>query len=331
MLVRLTTACGITGWGECYGATVGPAAMAAVAADVFARHMEGESPENLELMFRRVYSAGFSQRPDPTVMGAFSGLEIACWDILGKARDRPVWALMGGRINDRLRAYTYLYPGAGEDPAQFWNDPEANARAAARAVAAGWTAVKTDPAGPYTIRGGHQPALSDIDRCIEVARAIRGAVGTRADLLIGTHGQFTAAGAIRLARALEPFAPLWFEEPVPPDDPAAMARVALATALPVAAGERLTTRAEFAALLRAGAAATSAMACGSSGGTGSSYHSGRQDSIARPSRIAPAAVNWPCVPNRMSARSPTAARIAVQKATEREMSDSAGWCPPRRV
>ncbi|MBK5927612.1 enolase C-terminal domain-like protein, partial [Rhodobaculum claviforme] len=215
LLVRVTTACGITGWGECYAAAVGPAAMTAVIEDVFARHMAGESPENIELMFRRVYSSGFTQRPDPTVMGAFSGLEIACWDILGKARDRPVWALMGGRLGDRLRAYTYLYPAPGEDVAAFWTDPEANARAAARARDAGWTAVKTDPAGPYTIRGGHQPALSDIVRSAAMAAAIRDAVGERTDILIGTHGQFTAAGAIRLARALEPHAPLWFEEPVP--------------------------------------------------------------------------------------------------------------------
>jgi len=61
-------------------------------------------------MFRRAYSSGFTQRPDPTVMGAFSGLEIACWDILGKARNRPVHALLGGKMNDRIRSYTYLYP-----------------------------------------------------------------------------------------------------------------------------------------------------------------------------------------------------------------------------
>ena len=85
--MRLGTACGITGWGEVYAATVGPEAMRAVIADVFARHMADEDPANIELMFRRVYSAGFSQRPDPTVIGAFSGLEIACWDILGKAQD----------------------------------------------------------------------------------------------------------------------------------------------------------------------------------------------------------------------------------------------------
>ena len=116
IFVKLTTDDGIVGWGEVYAATVGPEAMRAVIADVFARHMEGESPENVELMFRRVYSAGFSQRPDPTVMGAFSGLEIACWDILGKARGRPVHALWGGRLRERLRSYTYLYPGEGRGP-----------------------------------------------------------------------------------------------------------------------------------------------------------------------------------------------------------------------
>ena len=78
-------------------------------------------------MFRRAYSAGFTQRPDPTVMGAFSGLEIACWDILGKARGRPVHALWGGRMRDRLRTYTYLYPEPGEDPAGFYKDPDASA------------------------------------------------------------------------------------------------------------------------------------------------------------------------------------------------------------
>ena len=95
--------------------------------------MAGESPENVELMFRRVYSAGFSQRPDPTVMGAFSGLEIACWDILGKARDRPVHALWGGRLRERLRSYTYLYPGPGEDPATLLQRPRRLGRLRARA------------------------------------------------------------------------------------------------------------------------------------------------------------------------------------------------------
>ncbi len=266
IFVKLTTACGITGWGEVYAAAVGPDAMRAVTEDVFARHMQGENPENIELMFRRAYSSGFTQRPDPTVMGAFSGLEIACWDILGKARDRPVWALLGGRTNDRLRAYTYLYPGPDDVLPAFWNDPQAAARAAVARVEQGFTAVKFDPAGPYTIRGGHQPSLLDIDRSVAFCSAIREAVGTRADLLFGTHGQFSTGGAVRMAKALEPYQPLWFEEPVPPDNVAAMARVAGATSIPVATGERLTTKAEFAPILRNGAATILQPATGRVGG-----------------------------------------------------------------
>ena len=252
VFVKVTTDDGITGWGEVYGATVGPAAMRAVILDVFERHMAGESPESIELMFRRAYSAGFSQRPDPTVMAAFSGLEIACWDILGKARNRPVHALWGGPTRERLRAYTYLYPGPGEDAAAFYGDPDAAAATAARLVAAGFTAVKFDPAGAYTIFGGHQPTLADLDRSEAFCRAIRAAVGGRADLLVGTHGQFTPSGAIRLARRIAAYDPLWFEEPLPPDAPLDFARVAAQSPVPIAAGERLTTLADFATLVRAG-------------------------------------------------------------------------------
>ncbi|MEL6799728.1 MAG: mandelate racemase/muconate lactonizing enzyme family protein [Pseudomonadota bacterium] len=265
-LVKLTTDTGLTGWGECYASSVGPEAMRAVIADVFARHMAGESPENIELMFRRAYSAGFTQRPDLTVMGAFSGLEIACWDILGKARDRPVWALMGGRLNERVRGYTYLYPLPHHDTRAFWISPEMAAEAAANAVSRGFTAVKFDPAGPYTIRGGHQPAQSDITRSVAFCKAIREAVGDRADLLFGTHGQFTPGGAIRLGQAIAPYQPLWFEEPVPPDDVPGMARVAAGQPVPVATGERLTTMAEFQAVLAAGAASILQPALGRAGG-----------------------------------------------------------------
>ena len=252
--VKLTTDDGITGIGECYAATVGPKAQNAVIEDVFRRHMAGENPENIELMFRRAYSAGFSQRPDPTVMGAFSGLEIACWDIIGKARQRPVWALLGGRMNETVRSYTYLYPRPDEDAADFWVSPDRAAEAAARAVAQGFTAVKFDPAGPYTIRGGHMPAMTDIIRSVAFCKAIREAVGDSADLLFGTHGQFSTGGAVRLGRAIEPYDPLWYEEPVPPDDLVGLAEVARQIRIPVATGERLTTKSEFALALRAGAA-----------------------------------------------------------------------------
>lgn len=266
ILVKLTTDTGISGWGECYASSVGPEAMCGVIEDVFARHMQDESPENIELMFRRVYSSGFTQRPDLTVIGAFSGLEIACWDILGKARKRPVWALLGGLMNESIRAYTYLYPLPHHDISTFWTSPEMAAESAADAVARGYTAVKFDPAGPYTLRGGHSPAMSDIALSVEVCKAVRDAVGNKADLLFGTHGQFTTGGAIRLAKALEPYTPLWFEEPIPPDNVAQMARVATSTSIPVAAGERLCTKAEFAPILREGAASILQPALGRAGG-----------------------------------------------------------------
>ena len=266
IFTKLTTDNGIAGFGEVYASTVGPKAMTAVIEDVFERHMLGEKPENIEAMFRRAYSSGFSQRPDPTVMGAFSGLEIACWDILGKALDRPVHALLGGLVNHRVRSYSYLYPRADDDPDEFWHDPYRSAECAAEMVELGFTAVKFDPAGPYTIQGGRQPSMKELERSAAFCRLIREAVGHEADILFGTHGQFSTGGAIRLGRRLEEFDPLWFEEPVPPDNAEAMAKVARALTVPVAAGERLTTKSEFAALLRCGGAEIVQPASGRSGG-----------------------------------------------------------------
>jgi len=252
ILVKVTTDTGINGWGECYASSVGPDAMKHVIRDVFERHMQDENPENIERMYRKVYSSGFTQRPDLTVIGAWSGLEIACWDILGKDRDRPVYALIGGLMNERIRAYSYLYPLPHHSIQDFWISPEGAAESAVDLVNRGYTAVKFDPAGPYTMRGGHMPAMSDISLSVAFCKAIREAVGDKADLLFGTHGQFSTPGAIRLGQAIEPYLPLWFEEPVPPDNIAEFQNVANAVRIPVATGERMTTRAEFTAALRAG-------------------------------------------------------------------------------
>jgi L-alanine-DL-glutamate epimerase-like enolase superfamily enzyme len=240
--------------------------MRAVITDVFTRYFLNENPENVERMFRRTFSSGFTQRPDLTVMGAFSGLEIACWDILGKDRDRPVWALLGGMMNERVRAYSYLYPMAHHDVSKFWTNAEWNAESAADLVARGYTAVKVDPAGPYTMRGGHHPALSDISMSVEFCAAIRAAVGDKADILFGTHGQFNTDGAIRLGKAIEPYNPLWYEEPIPPDNLLEFANVARAVNIPIATGERMTTKAEFGTLLRTGGASILQPALGRAGG-----------------------------------------------------------------
>lgn len=266
IIPKLTTDTGVVGYGECYATTVGPKAMKAVIRDVFERHMANENPENIELMFRRVYSSGFTQRPDLTVIGAWSGLEIACWDILGKDRDRPVYALLGGRTNDRIRAYSYLYPLPHHPLPDFWASPDMAAESALALVAQGYTAIKFDPAGPYTMRGGHMPAMGDITLSVAFCKAIRDAVGDRADLLFGTHGQFSTGGAIRLGQAIEPYNPLWFEEPIPPDTVGEMVKVANKVRIPIATGERLTTKTEFASVLRSGAATILQPALGRAGG-----------------------------------------------------------------
>ena len=266
ILVKLMTNTNVVGWGECYASSVGPKAMTTVIEDVFERYFLDQSPENIELMFRRTFSSGFTQRPDLSVMGAFSGLEIACWDILGKERNRPVWALLGGKINESIRAYSYLYPLENHDLKSFWTSPEDAAESASDLVSRGYTALKFDPAGPYTMRGGHQPALSDIELCVSFMEEIRAAIGNRADLLLGTHGQFTTSGAIRLGQAIERFNPLWFEEPIPPDNLLEFQKLARSLKVPIAAGERLTTKYEFATLLRSGGISILQPALGRAGG-----------------------------------------------------------------
>jgi len=266
IFVKITTDSGISGWGECYASSIGPEAMKVVIKDVFERYFLDESPSNFEKMFRRTYSSGFTQRPDLTVMGAFSGLEIACWDILGKQFDCPTWKLLGGKINDRIRAYSYLYPLDHHDLNSFWTSPEMAAESAISLIEKGYTAVKFDPAGPYTMRGGHMPAMSDIKLSVDFCRAIREAVGNKSDILFGTHGQFTTAGAIRLGKAIEPFSPMWFEEPIPPDNLLEFKKVQTALTIPIATGERFTTKMEFAEVLKSGGASIIQPALGRAGG-----------------------------------------------------------------
>ena len=266
ILIKLTADNGISGWGECYASSVGPNAMQTVIKDVFERYFLNESPADVERMFRRTYSSGFTQRPDLTVMGAFSGLEIACWDILGKYYDCPTWQLLGGKVNERVRAYSYLYPLEHHDLNGFWTSPDMAAESAINLIEKGYTAVKFDPAGPYTMRGGHMPAMTDIKLSVDFCKAIREAVGDKSDILFGTHGQFTTSGAIRLGRALEPYSPMWFEEPIPPDNLSEFRKVQNALSIPIATGERLTTKMEFAEVLKSGGASIIQPALGRAGG-----------------------------------------------------------------
>ena len=270
IFLKLRTDDGIEGVGEVYTASFGPKVVAAMIADVFEHHVLGADPFAIETLWRNVYGRGYSMRPDISLVGVLSGIEMALWDIVGKAVGKPVHALLGGKVHERLRSYTYIYPRAGEghaysDPAVY-RDPDAAAARALEYVAMGFTGVKFDPAGAYSTFDPRQPSLERMELSEAFCKTLRAAVGTKCDLLFGTHGQFTTSGAIRLARKLEAYDPLWFEEPVPPEMPEEMARVARQTTIPIAAGERLTTKYEFARLLQLQAASILQLALGRVGG-----------------------------------------------------------------
>ncbi len=268
IFVKLTTDNGINGIGEVYSATFMPETVRAMIEDVFEHHVLGMDPFRIEELWRNVYGRGYTGRPDTSLQGVLSGLEIALWDIKGKATGKPVYDLLGGRVQEKLRSYTYLYPTEGDvydDPAVY-RDPDVAAETAAKYVAQGFTGIKFDPAGDFSTFDPRMPSLERMELSERFCSRIREAVGNKADLLFGTHGQFTTAGAIRLARRLEKYDPLWFEEPVPPEIPEEMARVARQTTIPISTGERLTTKYEFARVLQLQAASILQFAIGRVGG-----------------------------------------------------------------
>ena len=275
VFVKLVADDGVCGYGEAYGVPFSPRVTCRMIEDVAERYVVGADPFRIESMWRRIYSSGYAQHPDHALMGVLSSLEIACWDIVGKELDQPVYNLLGGRANETLRSYTYLYPPAADETAgdgdalaiaDIFGDPEAGPRRAEEYVRMGFTALKYDPIMPMGAFDPRQLSLAALDNAETMTRNMRDAVGSSCDLLIGTHGQPTASAAIALAKRLEPWRPLWLEEPVPPENVAEMARVARATSIPVATGERLATKYEFATLLQAQAAATIQPALGRVGG-----------------------------------------------------------------
>lgn len=265
VFLKLITDSGITGYGEVYSVPFHPRVVAQMIEDVCARCVIGADPFKIERLWRIVYSSGYTQRPDPSLLGVLSGIEMACWDIIGKELDKPVYELLGGLVHERLRSYTYLY-AKETDRTNVYQDPDLSAERAAEYVAQGFTAIKFDPVGPYSAFDPRQLSLEALDLAERFVRTIREAVGSRCDLLFGTHGQMTPAGAIRLAKRLEPYDPLWLEEPVPPEKPEEMALVARQTSIPIATGERLTTKYEFARVLETRAASILQMALGRVGG-----------------------------------------------------------------
>ena len=265
VFIKLTTDNGIAGFGEAYSVPFHPQVVATMIEDVCERYVVGSDPFKIERLWRIIYSSGYTQRSDLSIMGVLSAIETACWDIIGKELGRPIYQLLGGQIHERLRSYTYLYPQEG-DKTNVYTDPELAAQRAAEHVAQGFTAVKFDPVGPYTAFDPRQLSLEALEHSERFVRIVREAVGAKCDLLFGVHGQMTTSSAIRLAKRLEKFDPLWFEEPVPPENVEEMARVARSTSIPIATGERLATKYEFAQLLNKQAASILQMALGRVGG-----------------------------------------------------------------
>ena len=265
IFLKLTADSGVEGFGEAYSVPFHPHVAEKMITDVCERHVIGFDPFKIERLWRIIYSSGYSQRPDLSIMAIISAVEMACWDIIGKELDKPIYELLGGQIHEKLRSYTYLYPKE-TDESNVYRDPELAAERAAEYVQQGFTAVKFDPVGPYTAFDPRQLSLEALERSENYVQSVREAVGSKCDLLFGTHGQMTASSAIRLARRLEKYDPLWLEEPVPPDNVDEMARVANSVSIPIATGERLATKYEFAELLKKQAASILQMALGRVGG-----------------------------------------------------------------
>jgi galactonate dehydratase len=233
ILLRLETdQPGLYGIGE---ATVqwGDEGMLGYLASLEKRYLLGQDPRDIESLWERVYRNEYWRR-DFFVCSALGGVEIACWDILGKTLGVPVWRLLGGKCRDVVPAYANGWY-------QVERTPDAIARRAEAVIAMGYRALKIDPFGT----GSYEMTEGEKRRSVEIVSAVRAAIGPDAELFIEMHGRFAVHTAIDLCHRLAPYRPGWFEEPVPPENTRALAEVRRAVAplgIPVAAGERLFTR-----------------------------------------------------------------------------------------
>lgn len=276
--VKLETDAGHVGWGETavlfslYGMERG---FEQLVEGVFNRYLQGQNPMNRDMLTKLMYAGLSSQHSDYFIGGVISAFDVAMWDICGKALGAPVCDLLGGRYRERIRTYTYLYEldsgGSLATSAANWsNNPARVGEMAARIVDEGFTAVKLDPL--HYALPGTQPigpweiTMAEYDRAERTIESIRNAVGNRADILIGTHGQITPSVSRRLAKRLEKYDPLWLEEPCPPENVEEMGRIAASTSIPIATGERLAWVHDFQRLFAAGACHFAQPDLGSCGG-----------------------------------------------------------------
>jgi galactonate dehydratase len=219
----------------------------------------GESPFNIEKIWQNAYGSRHDYRhPSLHYTSVIAAFDIALWDIVGKATNQPIYNLLGGKYHEKLRAYAYMPNG--------WQESSEKAgEIAQQLLEEGNSACKLDPFMP-THPGPRDISLSEIKKAAGIFEGIRNAVGDEMEVGIGTHGQLTTYSAIRAAKILEEYNPFWFEEPVPPENIDEMARVASQTSIPIASGERLVTKYEFAQLIEKQAAQIIQIDVGQAGG-----------------------------------------------------------------
>ena len=235
LFVRVETDEGIHGIGE--GTLNGFCKTVEAAVHELKSYVIGQDPFNVEnhtlSMFRDVYSDGGQ------IQGAaISAIDFACWDIMGKALQQPVYKLLGGRCHDRLRAYANGWYRGPRTPESF------HAKAL-EVVAKGYTALKFDPFGAawrYMDR-------EDFALTMDIIGAVRDAVGPKVDILIEGHNRFSVHEALKIAEGMAQYDPTWFEAPVPPQRISSMVEVARRSPVPIACGEDYYCREQFSELL----------------------------------------------------------------------------------
>jgi galactonate dehydratase len=233
LFLKIHTDAGIVGWGE--PVLEGRARTVETAVHELGRILIGEDPTRIEHLWQRCYRGGF-YRGGPIMTSALSGIEQALWDIKGKAAGLPVHEMLGGRVRDRIRLYGWLnIAGTGDyvsEVAKAVGDRE-------------FTAYKFVPVPAC------EPVETPrfIDEVVETVSNLRRTLGNDIDMALDFHGRCTPAVAKQLCRALEPFRPMFIEEPVLPTNPRAIREIKESTTIPIAAGERLFTRWDFSDLL----------------------------------------------------------------------------------
>ncbi len=240
VFVKVYTDEGLTGVGEATLEYKEHALLGAL--DHIRDYLIGQNPLDIERHYHAIYRDAY-WRGGAVLMSALSAVEMALWDILGKHLGVPVYQLLGGKVHDDVRIYVNGWFAGAKTPEQF-------AEKAKIAVQRGVTAMKWDPFGKSYL----QISNAELDTALRCVAAVREAVGDAVDLLIEGHGRFDVPTGIRIAKELEPFRPMFFEEPTPPDNVAALRAVRDKSPVAIAAGERLYGRTGFRELFETRAA-----------------------------------------------------------------------------